>query len=212
MSKHEKRLVYKGHAYHYRTEWRSEDGDDYETVWSRHGEDVTDERRIRHLNNALHDEEAREERRQQRIIEKAQRKIKRENKRRKAAENKAAFDKEEAERIAIEKRQKLELDRERKELKLDEGKKPAKRRSKTDAIARDKYGVKLFSVGDVYSFQICVNNSKNFNGCRSVTLHVKGQRLTYTLRPPEMMALAKEVTLRFTPAEWQELMAMKRPT
>lgn len=77
-----------------------------------------------------------------------------------------------------------------------------------ERLLRNKYGVRVYSHGDKFSFDLCVNNAdqNDFPGCRTVRMLVQGRKVRYTLNRDRMMAMAKEVTRRLTPQEWKELM------
>src|SRR4029077_9074395 len=66
-----------------------------------------------------------------------------------------------------------------------------------EIILRDKYGVKLYSVGGQYHLDVCVNGAKNYPGCYSFRIFAAGQKLWYTFGKNEMRALAKEIARAF---------------
>lgn len=135
--------------------------------------------RIKRLERLLERAEAKEERRE-RIIERAVKKEEglREKKRREQAVR------EEAERERVKAVQKVVL---------SDAPSESEQPREVEPIQRDKHGVRLYSNDSVHFFTMGVYKSRNHPGACTVSLFVAGKPYWYTLEPPAMQALFREV-------------------
>lgn len=211
-----KRLTYHGKTYDCRYEYPGSDlgYDDCVTVWSRHAKDITDKRKIQRLDYAREDA-VKEHKREERLIEKARKRMDREHTLQREAEARQ-FSEEYEEQKRRQKRlyeAVTATERGASDSESEDADESAKQDSVTgrpfERIQRDKHGIVVYSVGDKYHLNVCVNNSRKYPGHTSLQLFVAGRRVRYTLTRDRMLAVAREVTRCFSGQDWKELLSKK---